>query len=314
MDFNFDWNSMTGNLPQEKAYKKFEGDTRFWKISKNEQGKGVAIIRLLPDKNKIPYVRIYGYSLKKANPFKQGAYMWYIANSPDSINLPDPVKEKYTELMQMGTEEAKAQAKILRRNTKFFTNIIVVKDPANPENNGKTFLWEFGTKMKDKIMAWQEPSDEEKMMGAKSKNLYHPLQGHNIKLAIAPQGEWSTYDSSEVMPDECSILDGGSNQEIVDFIMTKTYDLNEFMQPEYYDAYDVLKDRFSKWWTGGQGGSQNESRPSTTEMSANKPMDMDLGLDDEFVETPKAKPEPKTTTPMPSVSSGDDEDSWLDDL
>lgn len=309
MDFNFDWNSMAGNLPQEKTYKKFEGDTRFWKISKNEQGKGVAIIRLLPDKNKIPYVRIYGYSLKKPNPFKQGAFMWYIANSPDSINLPDPVKEKYNELMQMGTEEAKAQAKILRRNTKFFTNILVVKDPANPENNGKVFLWEFGTKMKDKIMAWQEPSDEEKMMGAKSKNLYHPLSGHNIKLAIAPQGEWSTYDSSEVMPDACSVMEGASNQEVVEFITTKTYDLNEFMQPEYYDAYDILKERFVKWWTGGS--SANDSRPSTTETAPNKPMDLDMGLDDDFVETPKAKP--KTTTPMPSVSS-DEEDSWLDDL
>lgn len=301
MDFNFDWNSMSGNLPKEKEHKKYEADTRFWKISKNEQGKGVAIIRLLPDKNKIPYVRLYGYSLKKPNPFKQGASMWYIANSPDSINLPDPVKEKYNELMQIGTEEAKNQAKILRRNTKFFANILVVKDPANPENDGKVFLWEFGTKMKDKIMAWQEPSEEELMMGAKSKNLFHPILGHNIKLAIAPQGEWSSYDSSEVMPDATSIIDGGSNEQIVDFVVNKTYDMNEFMQPAFFDEYDALKQRFETWWSGGQ------QRTSVADMTSQKPKE-------EFVQDAKETPKATPTVPsMPSVDSEED-DNWLDDL
>jgi len=309
MDFNFDWNTMSGNLPKEKERKIYEADGRFWKISKNEQGKGVAIIRLLPDKNKIPYVRLYGYSLKKPNPFKPGANMWYIENSPDSINLPDPVKEKYNELMQIGTEEAKNQAKILRRNTKFYTNILVVKDPANPENNGKVFLWEFGTKMKDKIMAWQAPSEEELMMGAKPKELYHPIQGHNIKLAIAPQGDWSTYDSSEVMPDMTSIGENMSNQEIVDFIVNKTYDLNEFMQPEYYTPYDALQDKFNKWWTGGK----SQEAPTNT-VTSSAPKGVSMGLDDfdmDVQETPKKEPVKEAPKPL---QVDEEDDNWLDDL
>jgi len=294
MEFNFDFAGMKQNLQPEKGsnYKKYEADSRFWKLSKNENGVGLAIIRLLPDRKNTPWVRLYGYSLKKPNPVVPGKYLWYIANSPDTINLPDPVKEKYTDLMKSGSEEDKAKAKILRRNTKFYTNILVVKDPANPENDGKVFLWEYGTKVNDKINAWLTPSDDEVLMGQKPKEVYNPIMGHNIKLKIAPQGEFSTYDGSEVISDITGIKEGITREEAIEFITTKTYDLGEFLAPEYYESYDVLASKFYKWFGDSEA-------PRTKSAVSN--------------ETKKVAEEPKREAPV-ATTSVDDDDNWMDDL
>ena len=60
----FDSSDLMSKVPQEPIKKDYT-DSRFWKISKNEQGSGTAVIRLITDKNKIPYTRVYHYSAKK---------------------------------------------------------------------------------------------------------------------------------------------------------------------------------------------------------------------------------------------------------
>ena len=39
-----------------------------------------------------------------------------------------------------------------KRKLSFYGNIYVVKDPANPQNEGGVFLYKFGKKIFDKIM------------------------------------------------------------------------------------------------------------------------------------------------------------------
>ena len=311
-DLDFGWSSMSQSVEKNTREKKtYEADNRFWKISKNEAGKGVAIIRLLPDLNKKPWVRIYNYSLKRPNPAKPGSYLWYIANSPSSVDLPDPVAEKYGELKRINTVESEQKAKLLRRNTKFYTNILVVKDPTNPENEGKVFLWEFGIKMRDKITAWQSPSEDELKMGTKPKELYHPVKGHNIKLVIAPQGEFSTYDASEVIPEQSCILDTCEPSTIIDFIKTKTYDLNEFMSPEYYEPYETLKTRFDRFF-GETSSAPKEYSPSAQASVPKAMPSVTEEEDDPFADIGNDSPAPMVT---PKASLASDEDmSWLDDI
>ena len=321
MDFDFDFNSL--NMPQQLEKKTYEKDTRFWKISKNDDGRGVAIIRLLPDANKVPFVRLYGYSLKgKYNPTtKKNA--WYIANSPASINLPDPVAERYAQLMAEGTKEAETEAKTLKRNTKFYSNILVVNDPGNPENNGKVFLWEFGTKMKDKLMAWMNPSEEELALGEKKRALFNPISGNNIKLKIAPQGEWSSYDGSEVLSDITSIKEGITKEEAVNFIMTKTYDLNEFLSPAYYETYEELTKKLATFL--GTSSPESESYEAAKEAAKTPAKAPVAEEDDDFVtetapevvaEKPKAKAKtaPKAASSTASSAASSEDDGWLDNL
>lgn len=292
-DFNFDfsWDNLSANLQNNINAKKYEKDTRFWKLSKDESGNGTALIRLLTDATGTPMVKLFHYSIKKYNPGNPKA-IWFIANSPESVNLPCPVKEHYQHLMAEGTTEATKDAGNFKRQTKFVANIMVVKDPANPDNDGKVFLWEFGTKMKDKIMGWLNPSDEEKAMGEEAKALFNPLDGNNIKLKIKRQGEFFTYDSTEVSPSKTALF--SSKDEAVEFITTKTYKLNEFLEPEFYEDYVTLKERFSKFL-----GVKTDTTTAPVSVAKAEPI-IDTGLD---------------ATPAKSTPAVDTEDdAWLDEL
>lgn len=298
MDFNFSWDDLSKNLQANMNgnTKQWEKDTRFWKLSKNEDGDGAALIRLLPDKDGKPMIKMFHYGIKKYNPSNPKKPLWFITNSPESIGAPCPVKDHYLTLTGEGTTEASEEAKKFKRQTKFVANIMVVKDPANPDNDGKVFLWEFGTKMKDKILAWLNPSDEEKAMGEVGKALYNPIEGNNIKLKIKKQGEFFTYDGTEVAGNTSALFE--SKDEAVKAIETNTYPLSEFLQPEFYEDYNVIKERFSKFLSGKlpEKGTKDEGITDTSSAG-----------------TSSVANTQKTDAPETSTDSQED-DAWMDDL
>ena len=240
----FDSSDLMSKVPQEPIKKDYT-DSRFWKISKNEQGSGTAVIRLITDKNKIPYTRVYHYSAKKKIKDKE---YWLIADAPSTINLPDPIQEHFFNLRNNGQEEL---SKMFARKTKFICNILVIKDPANPSNEGKVFLWEFGTKLKEKFTKWMQPSDADIAIGEKPKELFNPLTGHDIKLSIRKDGQFYTYDDTSVMSTPSRLNHLGDSDEdietIRDIIVNKTYDLSEFTKPERFESYETLKARLDKF-------------------------------------------------------------------
>ena len=117
-------------------------------------------------------------------------------------------------------------------------NIKVIKDPSNPQNEGKIFLWEFGTKLKDKFMAALQPSDSEIAMGEEPKQLFNPLTGCNIKLKIAKVAGFLNYDATEIMAPSSIYTDG---EEAKNDIINNAFKLEEFMKPEAFETYEELK-------------------------------------------------------------------------
>jgi hypothetical protein len=182
------WETLQNNLPagtiQEK--KSFGPDERFWKLARNEKDTGTAIIRLILDKDNMPFVKMFSHSIKKYDP-ALGKDRYYIEDSPSSIGQPCPASEKWQELMKIGTPEAKKEAELLKRKVKFITNIYVVKDPLNPQNEGKVFLWEFGYKLNDKFLGAMSPSKEDIELGTKPKELYDPIEGIVLCLKLKNQ-------------------------------------------------------------------------------------------------------------------------------
>lgn len=245
---NFAWDALQNNLdPKLMSKPSFEPDTRFWKLSKDENGNGQALIRLLPDKNGVPYIRQYHYSLKAPNPGGVGkkAFKWYIKTSPESIGLPDPVKEHYGRLMEEGTQETAKEAERFRRQTEYITNILVIKDPKNPENNGKIFLWKFGNMLKDKFMGWIQPSEDAKALGENPKELYNPLaKGSDILLKLKPKGDFGTYEDTQVREPAAAFQ---SKDEAIEVISNKTFALSDFQKPEAFEPYEKLKADFEKF-------------------------------------------------------------------
>ena len=52
------------------------------------------------------------------------------------------------------------QARDQKRRLHYVSNIYVVTDPNNPENNGKVFRFQYGKKIHDKILKMMNPDLE----------------------------------------------------------------------------------------------------------------------------------------------------------
>lgn len=282
------------NAPEERVKKDYK-DTRFWKLSRDKNGDGEAVIRLLTDKNKIPYVRIYHYSSQKTIGDKK---FYLIANSPDSIGMPCPIKEYYFELANQGLQD---EAKMYSRKVKYYTNIYVEKDPSNPENEGKVFLWEFGQKLLDKFTDWMKGDSD---MGEKGKELYNPLTGNSIKLVINKNQNsgFFEYDRTKVFPNTSPVGGIDDKNKIVDILLNQTYDLNEFKSPEYFESYDELKEKLD-FFINPLKKSKSVSEVTTTPS---------LNIIEETYSSPMKK-EDKVEEEIPDWIGGDDKDKVVEE-
>jgi hypothetical protein len=195
---NMNWDELEKSLGEDvKKAKKDYKDDRFWTLSRDENNNGGAIIRLLPDPNGVPFIQMYSHAWQSYDPIKKKK-RWYINESPSIIGLEDPASDFWGALYSLGTDEAKLEARNFSRKIQYYTNIKVIKDPANPQNEGKIFIWKFGTKLKDKIMAALKPSEADIQMGEEPKQLYNPLTGNNIKLKAKEVAGFVNYDDTTI--------------------------------------------------------------------------------------------------------------------
>ncbi len=127
-------------------------DERIWKPVVDKSGNGYAIIRFLPEPEgcELPWSRVYTHAF-------QGTGGWYIENSLTTLGQKDPVSEHNSELWNSGSDANKEIARKQKRRLSYYSNIYVVSDPANPENEGKVFLYKYGKKIFDKIMEAMKP-------------------------------------------------------------------------------------------------------------------------------------------------------------
>ena len=226
--------SLTAKLVKEveKTNKTGNGsDDRLWKPEVDKAGNGYAVIRFLPapDKEDLPWAKLYSHAF-------QGPGGWYIENSLTTVGGKDPVSEYNTELWNSGTDANKQIARNQKRKLSYYTNIYVVKDPSNPDNEGKVFLYKFGKKIFDKIMSAMQPEFEDES----PINPFDFWQGANFKVKIKKVAGYWNYDSSEfaaVSP----LLD---DDKALEDIWKKEYSLAEITDASQFKTYDELKKRF----------------------------------------------------------------------
>lgn len=290
--------------------KSFEPDGREWKLARDENDEGQAIIRLLPDKNGTPFTKIYNHSFGIFNKARNKK-LWYIEDSPATIGLPCPVSEYWAELNAIGTDESKEQAKMFGRKVNYITNVYIVKDPANPANEGKVFYWKFGTKLYDKFMATLNPSEKDIAMGEKAIPLWHAFKGANIKLKIKKAaGGFLNYDDTVIMtPSEAF----DSKEEAIKLINNQTIELKEFESPAHFKSYEELSDKLNFVL-----GKKDDM---TTKQKQQETSKIDTGLEDldDIVEKAEVKKQEDSPAPKKAkekvVEPDDDDDlSFLSDL
>jgi len=240
--FNFSaMKAEIGKDPFATPKTSYKRDERFYVLQKDKEGNGAALIRFLPDSERGMIQRMYKISTTIT---KNGKKRFVSEFSPSTINQPCIFQEKWQMLWNSNLKE---EARQFSRGVRFVSNIKVLKDPANPENEGKIFLYEMSGSMKDKLQAAIDPSEQDRSLGAKPKELFNPLQGNSFRL-VAKKGANNqiNYDSSEVLNDISSIYD--SVDEALTDIKENAYKLSDLLKPESFLSYEELKEKMA-WVT-----------------------------------------------------------------
>jgi hypothetical protein len=205
-------------------------DDRIWKLDVDKSGNGYAVIRFLPAPNgeDLPFVKLYSHAF-------QGPGGWYIENSLTTLGQKDPVSELNSELWNNGTDAGKELARKQKRKLTYVSNIYVVKDPANPANEGKVFLFKYGKKIFDKLTAAMQPEFEDE----EAIDPFDFWQGANFKLKAKNVAGYRNYDSSEFAA-SAPLLD---DDDAMEAVWKKQYSLAEIVAADQFKTYDELKKR-----------------------------------------------------------------------
>jgi hypothetical protein len=206
-----------------------QSDERFWYPTVDDAGNGSAIIRFLPavKGEDLPWVRLWTHGFQKGE-----SGPWYIENSLTTIGKDDPVSEYNTELWNNGTEAGKKQARKQKRRLGYIANILVIKDPKNPSNEGNVFLYKFGAKIFDKINDLMHPEFEDE----DAVNPFDFWEGSNFRMKIRNVDGYRNYDKCEF--DGVSLLD---DDVALEAIWNKEQSLTAFVAPKEFKTYAELK-------------------------------------------------------------------------
>ena len=261
-------------------------DERLWKLTTDKAGNGFAVIRFLPasDGEDMPFVKLYNHAF-------QGPGGWYIENSLTTLGKDDPLGEYNRELWNSGDESLKDQVRKQKRKLSYYSNIYVVKDPANPENEGKVFLFRYGKKIFDMIMDAVNGDELEARAGINPFDLW---TGADFKLRAKKVAGYPNYDSSEFLTP--GTLEDHDDAQL-ESIWNRQHSLVDFVAPDKFKSYDQLKERLDKVLGRTTAGSTKVAPPApkAEEVVAAKPV---------FEKKEEPTPEPVAAAPK----AEDDED------
>ena len=207
-------------------------DDRYWKPEVDNAGNGFAIIRFLdaPKGEDVPYQRVFTHGF-------QGPGGWYIENSLTTINQQDPISEYNRRLWNSGVESDKDIVRKQKRRLSYISNIYVVKDGSNPQNEGKVFLYRYGKKIFDKIKDMMEPQFEDET----PVNVFDFWEGANFRLKIRQIDGYRNYDKSE-FDSPTALFEGDAD---IESAWNTEHSLIEFVDNSQFKSYDDLLKRLN---------------------------------------------------------------------
>ena len=228
-----------GNKPQGQQ------EDRFWKPTVDKAGNGYAVIRFLPaaEGDELPWVQTWNHGF-------QGPGGWYIEESLTTIGKKDPLSEYNSMLWNTGIEANKDQVRKQKRRLNYISNIYVVNDPSNPDNNGKVFLYKFGKRIWDKINDLMNPQFEDEQ----PINPFDFWEGANFKLKIRKVEGYRNYDKSEFDSPEPLAED-----EQLETIWKQQVPLAEFTDPANFKSYEELQAKLNRVLALDGGDMANRS-------------------------------------------------------
>ena len=276
------------------------GNDRLWKPEMDKTGNGYAVIRFLPapDGEELPWAKLYSHAF-------QGPGGWYIENSLTTIGQKDPLGEYNRELWNSGRDEDKDTVRKQKRKLSYYANIYVVQDKANPQNEGKVFLYKFGKKIFDKIMEAMQPEFEDET----PINPFDFWTGANFKLKLKKVAGYWNYDSSE-FDRPSPLLD---DDDALEQVWKQECSLEAETAADKFKSYEQLENRLNMVL----GKKSPAQRVQETETEYDGYRQEDTSVEDELrrsaaqAQNTFNSPDITPSAPAPVVSQSEDEDDAL---
>lgn len=245
-----------GNDYTEKLREKAKGkqkndynDDRIWRCTAGKDGTGSAIIRFLPEpdvdyekfgEDASPFVTLYKHGFQENGK-------WYINNCPTTIGEECPVCNANTTLIETTgmsfndlTDKHPVKIKVRNRKRKvnLYANILVVDDPAKPENNGKVFLFEYGIAIQRILTSAMNPEFEDET----PVNPFDPFDGCNLKFRMHKEDGNTKYTKSVWMkPSQLA-----ETEEEMERIAKKMYSLQDIIAEDKFKGYSELENMLKR--------------------------------------------------------------------
>ena len=218
---------------EKLAEKPSYGDDRIWKCERDKSGNGYAVIRFLPataDED-TPWVQLWSHGFK-------GPGGWYIENSLTTLGKDDPVSKANTALWNSGIDSDKDLARARKRKLSYYSNILVLEDSANKENEGKVFLYRYGKKIFEKITGVMNPEFKDET----PLNPFDFWEGADFKIKIRQVDGYVNYDKSE-FANPSKLHDGDDDK--CEKVWKEQYPLLELVSADNFKPYQELEARFN---------------------------------------------------------------------
>lgn len=231
----------TRKLAEKTSYE--DDDSRFWKPTVDKVAKtGGATIRFLPYSNDalFQYVDWWEHSFKNDSNNK-----WYIERSLTKSttrekNEQDSIGNLNQRLWKTGSKVNQDIARKQKRNHKFVANILVVADPANPDAEGKVFLFKYGPAINDFVEKALNPKPHPITKKVPpSLDAFDIFNGANFDLLINVTDNGWNYDESGFGPVEAL----SDNEAVLTSISEQIMDLAEFIDDKHYKDNEKLDKR-----------------------------------------------------------------------
>lgn len=250
----------------------FAKDDRYWVPKKDDAGNATAIIRFLPepDGEELPYVSYFDHSF-----VVNGRY--YIEKSLSSIGKQDAVGIANKELWDSGDEANRKIASSRKRRTHYISNILVIKDSGNPENNGKVFLFSYGlkifNKIKDKIQPAIDKDTNEFLVDP--VYIFDFFKGANFLLKVKKQGDFPNYDESQFL-DSSPLFKG--DEVKMEEIWNKQYSLEAEIAPDKFKTPEELEKKFN-WVIYGKDNEKTAEEKVTSSINKSSKTEDEFDID-----------------------------------
>lgn len=273
-------------------------DDRFWYPNVDKAGNGYAVIRFLPapGDEDVPFVRIFSHG------FKGPTGQWYIENSLTTLGNNDPVGEMNSRLWNESSDDnspGRKQARAQKRKLGYISNVYIIQDQLNPENNGKAKLFKFGKKIFDKLNEAMNPqfADEEPM------NPFCLWTGASFKLKIRNVESYRNYDKSEFATPGPLFED----DKQMEAVWKQEHSLQAFLDSSNFKNYEELKTKLNR--VLGIDENSGKSTPAAARSAAAERANTRRQDEDDL---PWQAPKDQAQTPARQTQSAADDDD--DDL